>query len=79
MQGKIAKTVQTYQIQGENDVCSAGNNKLLYIVCVVKRSFKRLSRPLASLRESFCMHMSMIDFVFTKYIKVKIIMAQVKT
>lgn len=53
MQGKKAKTIQTYQIQGENDVCSAGNNKLLYIVCVVKRSFKRLSRPLASLKGEF--------------------------
>lgn len=40
MQGKKAKTVQTYQIQGENDVCSAGNNKLLYIVCVVKKKFQ---------------------------------------
>lgn len=42
MQGKIAKTVQTYQIQGENDVCSAGNNKLLYIVCVVKKKFQEV-------------------------------------
>lgn len=54
MQGKKAKTFQTYQIQGENDVCSAGNNKLLlYIVCVVKRSFKRVSRPLALLKGEF--------------------------